>query len=146
MLQWQDLWQVWDMKLGISANKALSSFFDLAFGRGARRWLLAFSDMLSRRKKEEKGSNAGSSNKRFHLQVGFHSVLIALLAGHGGEGEGEESVVQAADRWCWGDCGMVSMSAAAISKRQYRVSAVIFCQKVGLATFVRVRVSFLLPP
>jgi hypothetical protein len=117
ILKWRELWQDGKTKLGISANKALLSFSDLAFGRSVGQWLLAFSDVLSRRKKEEKGSNMGSFNKCFHLQVSFHSVLLAVLAGHGGAGEGEESAVQAADGWCWGDRAMVSALAAAISKR-----------------------------
>jgi hypothetical protein len=87
MLQWRELWQEGKTKLGISANKTLWSFSDLAFGCGAGWWLLAFSDVLLRRKKE-KGSNEGSFNKSFHLLVSFHPVLLALLAGHGSEGEG----------------------------------------------------------
>jgi hypothetical protein len=139
MLQRRELWQAGRTKLGISTNKALSSFSGLAFGRGTERWMLAFFNVIPRRKKEEKGSNTGSFNKRFHHEVSFHSILLALSAGHGGEGE--ESVVQDADRWCWGDRGMVSASDAAISKRRHRVAAAIFGQKDGLAVLVRVCVS-----
>jgi hypothetical protein len=97
--------------------------------------------VLLSRKKEEKGSSAGSLNKLFHLQVSFHSVQLALSTGHGGEGEGEESVMQATAKWCWGDRGMVSASTAAISKRRHRVVATIFAQKDGLSVLVRVCAS-----
>jgi hypothetical protein len=36
--------------------------------------------------------NTISVNKRNHLEASPTSALLALLAGHGGEGEGDESV------------------------------------------------------
>jgi hypothetical protein len=46
---------------------------------------MAFSDVLPRRKTEEKCSSTCSFNKRVHLQASFLYALFTLLAGRGGE-------------------------------------------------------------
>jgi hypothetical protein len=69
--RWQELLHAGKMEPGISANKTSLSFSVLACWRGTGWWLLAFSDVLPRRKTEEKCSSTGSTgsfNKRIHLQ------------------------------------------------------------------------------
>lgn len=138
------MWLAGRMEPGISANKASSSFYVLVFWRGAGRWLPDFSDVLPRRQTEGESSSTSSFNKRVHLLATFLCVLLALLAGRGGEGEGKESMVVDAVGWWWGDLADDgSASDAATSKRRRRVAAAIFGQRDGLAMLVR---ELLLPP
>jgi hypothetical protein len=56
-----------ELQLGISINKASSSFSVLALWRSAKQLSLAFFDVLPRRDTEEEYLNAGSFNNRGHL-------------------------------------------------------------------------------
>jgi hypothetical protein len=99
-IRWQELGHVGKVQLGISANKAWSSFSVLAYLRSVGRWLLVFSAASPRRKMVGEGSSKSSVNKRFHLLVSFLCALLACLASRGGEGVREESVLVAGiGRW-----------------------------------------------
>lgn len=126
---------------GISKNKAaFLSLFVPVLWRSAGQRTGSFLDLLLWRKEEGICFYEGFVNKRIQLQVRFFGALLVLLAGRGGEGDGEEGLVDALVGAWWGfGAGAGSATSTANSKRRRCFAVAISGQKGGHAVLLRLQ-------